>query len=104
MPCSPGMIACRLRNPGCPHLRFVRDYGLAREAAVAKRDADTLGYATELEAYPPIVTFKSYLVDMVGWSGGCGDPGRPLSAQPETRAASRDVPTASPGQTLQESA
>lgn len=68
MPCTPGMTACRLRNPGCPHLQFVKEYRDAREAAEAKRDAECLGYDTETSEYPEIVTFKSWLVDMAGWS------------------------------------
>ncbi|GAB3884523.1 hypothetical protein [Terrabacter terrigena] len=69
MPCSPGMAACRRRNPACPHLQFVREYRDAREAAEAKRDAECLGYDTETAAYTPIVTFHTWLVDMTGWSG-----------------------------------
>lgn len=69
MPCSPGMSACRRRNPTCPHLQFVREYRDAREAAEAKRDSECLGYATETAAYPPIVTFHTWLVDTAGWSG-----------------------------------
>ena len=67
------MTACRLRNPSCPHLQFVKGYRDAREAAEAKRDAECLGYATETSQYPPIVTFHDYLVDMTGWSGRHAD-------------------------------
>lgn len=69
MPCSPGMTACRLRNPSCPHLQFVKEYRDAREAAEAKRDAETLGYAAEATAYGPIVDFHQWLKDTTGWSG-----------------------------------
>lgn len=61
MPCKTGMTGCRR---GCLHRQMVGEYRLAREAAVAKRDAECLGYETELEAYPPIVTFKKWLEDL----------------------------------------
>jgi hypothetical protein len=67
------MTACRRRNPGCPHLQFVKEYQAAREAAEAKRDAECLGYATETSMYPPIVTFHSWLIDMRGWSAQLDD-------------------------------
>lgn len=73
MPCSPSMIACRRRNPGCPHLQFVKEYQAAREAAEAERDAACLGYDTETAQHPPIVTFKSWLSDMRGWSSSLDD-------------------------------
>lgn len=60
MPCKTGMSGCKR---GCLHRLMVGEYRLAREAAEAKRDAECLGYATELAAYPPIITFKKWLVD-----------------------------------------
>jgi hypothetical protein len=72
------MTSCRLRNPRCPHLQFVRGYRDAREAAEARRDAECLGYDTETSQYPPIVTFHTYLVDMTGWSGKHEQPDEQL--------------------------
>lgn len=58
MPCRRGMRGCK---PSCLHRRFVMDYRMARHAAELERESVTAGYAAELAAYPPLVTFKTWL-------------------------------------------
>lgn len=66
MPCSPGMAKCRR---GCLHRAFVRDYQVERNRQEVAREAITGGYATEEADHPPLVTFKTWLVDHAGMSG-----------------------------------
>jgi len=42
------------------------DYRYARHAAELMREAVTYGYATEIAAYPPLITFKTWLTSMRG--------------------------------------
>lgn len=63
MPCSPGMSECKR---GCLHRRFVMDYRIERHAAEILREEETGAYATEIAAYPAIITFKKWLVDHAG--------------------------------------
>lgn len=65
MPCTKQMRSC---STNCLHRQFVEQYRLAREAAERKREDETAGYPAEMAAYPPIMTFKQWLQDMVGWN------------------------------------
>lgn len=44
----------------------MRDYQAERTRQEMVRDAETLGYATEAEGLPPLVTFKKWLIDHAG--------------------------------------
>ncbi len=60
MPCKKRMVGCKRT---CLHRNDVREYSAAREAAEVQREAETGGYAAEIEQYRPIITFKSWLQD-----------------------------------------
>lgn len=66
MPCKTGMVGCRR---GCLHRQMVQEYRLARHAAVLKREEATGGYESEIAAYGPIITFKTWLQSTAG--GAC---------------------------------
>lgn len=59
MPCSPGMRACRAL---CVHREMVQAYRLERGRQEVEREEATGGYATEIAEYPPLITFKDWLV------------------------------------------
>ena len=63
MPCKTSMAGCRR---GCLHRQMVQEYRLARHAAVLKREEVTGGYKSEIEAYGPIITFKTWLESLAG--------------------------------------
>ena len=63
MPCSPGMRGCK---SGCAHRALVLQYRAERAAAEGLREGATSGYETELAEYPPIITFKKYIIDHAG--------------------------------------
>ena len=68
MSCTKGMAAC---HRACRHRSFVTEYQAAREADEQRAEAATYGYATEYQEYVrdhPLVTFKTWLVQMQGWS------------------------------------
>lgn len=47
---------------GCRHCAMVAEYRLARHAAELLREATTGAYASELEDYGPIITFRDWLI------------------------------------------
>ena len=57
------MVGCKR---GCLHRTDVRDSRVAREAAEVTREAITGGHATELEQYPPIIDYKTWLTSKRG--------------------------------------
>lgn len=44
------------------HRQSVDEYHMAREAAQVHRETATGGYAAEMKAYGPIITYKSWLM------------------------------------------
>jgi hypothetical protein len=59
----------RIRRPhkrGCRHCVSVDAYRAARIAAELAREEATGGRATELAEYPPIITFKTWLIMNAG--------------------------------------
>jgi hypothetical protein len=55
--------AGRLHHPrGCRHCTDVDVYRAARLAAELAREEATRGWATELAQYPPIITFRDWLI------------------------------------------
>lgn len=59
MPCSKGMTHCH-RN--CLHRQMVLAYRDARYAAELEREAETMGYDTEVRLYNRrMITFKDWL-------------------------------------------
>lgn len=59
MPCAPGMSKCKR---GCLHRLKVDEYRAARAAAEAVREAETGEYAAEVADYPPLITFRDWLI------------------------------------------
>jgi hypothetical protein len=56
------MAATRRHPRGCQHCVSVDAYRAARVAAELAREETTRGWATELSEYPPIVTFRDWLI------------------------------------------
>lgn len=57
------MRKCRA---GCGHRAFVREYQAERARQELAREEATNGYEAEMAQYPPLVTFKTWLVDHAG--------------------------------------